>query len=156
MLILGHVGLTTRAVDAVDRKADLRAPALLALMPDLVDKPLALFWPALVNGSTRSFAHSLLGAAAALAGLSALRLGWRRTLLLWGCYAGHLFLDRMWRPDSVAILFWPLLGPFPKPQRFHPFASHLLRYNLCGEALGLLALIDLYRRRAVVTRTQRA
>src|SRR5579872_4457661 len=148
MLLFGHVGLTVGAARRLDPRADLRAPAVLSMLPDLIDKPVRVLWPALVHGSTRSFGHSLAGAAAALAVLASLPLGRRRTLVLWGCYAGHLVLDRMWLPDSVAVLLWPLRGPLPAPAPGPPFLeSHLMLYNACGEALGLLILLHLAWRR---------
>jgi hypothetical protein len=149
MYVLGHVGLTVAAVRAADREADLRLPALLSLLPDLVDKPVAVLLPGLVHESTRNFAHTLLAASAVLVLLLAARRRLGNPLLLWACYAGHLVLDRMWLTDGPVILLWPLLGPFPAWSPFRPPTPHLFAYNLTGEALGLTALLVLARRGAL-------
>lgn len=141
--ILGHVGLTAAAAHALDRRLDARLPMLLAILPDLVDKPLAIL-PVTHHG-TRSFAHSALGAGAVL-GLLLARRRPRTALLLWGCYAGHLLLDRMWTDRNLMILFWPLLGGFPPRDPEAPGTPHLLAYNVAGEALGLALLLVLARR----------
>lgn len=147
MYILGHVGVTVAAVRAVDRRADLRLPILFSLLPDLLDKPTAVLLPALVNGNTRNFSHTLLGASAVLAVLLARRRRLGRPLLLWSCYAGHLLLDRMWLGRDPAIVLWPLLGAFPQCPAAGHRTPHLLMYNLAGEALGLAIVLGLAWRR---------
>lgn len=150
MLLLGHVGCTLAGVRAARSDADPRAAALLALLPDLVDKPVRELLPGLVNHSTRSFGHSLVGAALVLAALLALRRRLRAPVALWGCFAGHLLLDRVWLNGGAATLLWPLLGPFPRPVRDLELELPLLRYNLAGEALGLALLLAVaWRRRRV-------
>ena len=145
MYILGHAGFTAAAARAVDREADLRLVVLLSLLPDILDKPTAVLLPALVNGNTRSFGHTLLGASAVLALLLAghRRLG--NPLLLWACYAGHLLLDRMWLGGDLTILCWPLLGAFPPWSPDGPGTPFLMPYNLAGEALGLGLMLRLAR-----------
>lgn len=143
MYILGHVGLTVAAARALDRREDARLAMLLAILPDLVDKPLAVL--PVTHGGTRSFAHSLLGAGAMLALLLARRRP-RSALLLWSCYAGHMLLDRMWTDRNLVILFWPLLGGFPPRDPDSPGTPHLLAYNAAGEVLGLALLCLLARR----------
>ena len=154
MYLFGHVGSTVAAVRAVDRETDLRLPILLSILPDLVDKPTGLLVPGLVNGNTRNFGHTLLGASAVLAIL----LAWRRrpgsSWLLWACYAGHLFLDRMWLNDGPTILFWPLLGPFPRWLPDSPGTPYLMTYNIAGEVLGLVVVAVLVRRHRLFERTR--
>lgn len=146
MYIFGHIGLTVAAVRAVDRETDLRLPILLSILPDLIDKPTAVLLPALVNGSTRNFGHTLLGASAVLAVLFARRRRLGHPLLLWACYAGHFLLDRMWLNDEPAIVFWPLLGAFPHWTPTSPRTPHLMMYYIIGEALGLGIILTLARR----------
>lgn len=148
MLVFGHVGLTVAGVRAAaPERADLRGPVALALLPDLVDKPLAFLLPALTAGSTRNFAHSALGAVAVLAVLRAVRGAKGDSALLWACLAGHLLLDRMWLRDNPLVLFWPFLGPFPAPAAGGFFEARLVGWNVAGEALGLALL---WRHRAAV------
>jgi hypothetical protein len=153
MLPFGHLGLTVAGVEQADPQLDLRPPMLIALLPDLIDKPLYKLAPQLVNGSSRSFGHTALGAAAALAALWAWRKRKGEALLLWCCWLGHLLLDRMWFAHDPQVLFWPFLGPFPPPQEGGFIESRLGAYNLTGEALGLALLLyfawsgGLHRRR---------
>lgn len=147
MLIFGHTGLTAAGVRRVSPRRDLRLPLLLALLPDLIDKPLAFLVRGLVNGSTRNFGHSALGALAVLAALLWLRRGRGDAGLLWACYAGHLVLDRMWLRDNPVVLLWPLLGPFPPPATGGFLEARLVGYNLVGEAIGLALLLPMARRR---------
>jgi len=83
--------------------------------------------------------HSLALSLAIMAGL----LLWKRkpktALVLWACYAGHLLLDSMWLHPSSAVLFWPLLGDFPRPVR-GPIISWLTAWNVSGELAGAAAL----------------
>jgi hypothetical protein len=85
---------------------------LSAILPDLLDKPLALLFPDIV-GSGRTLGHSLLffGIAAVL-GLLLWR--YRHTLLGMACacaIVSHHVLDAMWNIPST--WYYPLLGPFP-------------------------------------------
>jgi hypothetical protein len=152
MLFFGHVGCTVAGVRAVDPEADLRAPILLSILPDLVDKPVAFLLPHLVHGNTRNFGHTVLGALAVLAVLLACRRRLGNPLLLWACYAGHFILDRMWLVSGPAILLWPLRGGFPPRLWDTPGTPHLLLYNAAGEAIGLAVLLRLARRRRLMER----
>lgn len=153
MHILGHTMLTVAAARAVDLKIDLRLPILLSLLPDLLDKPIGVLLPALVNGNTRNFGHTLLVSSVVLVALlaSPRRLG--NPLLLWGCYAGHFLLDRMWLGNDLTILCWPLLGVFPPWSPDGPPTPYLMPYNIAGEALGLALVFRLARRRGRSART---
>jgi hypothetical protein len=152
MYLFGHIGLTTAAVRAVDRERDLRLPILLSILPDLIDKPIAFLLPALVNGNTRNFGHTLLGALVVLAFLLSRRRRLGASLLLWACYAGHLLLDRMWLGDGPIIFFWPLLGAFPRWSPYDPQTPHLIAYNVAGEALGLSIVLSLVWRHRLFER----
>ncbi len=83
-----------------------------ALLPDLLDKPLALLFPGLF-GAGRTIAHSLLFVFLVLiAGI--LVWQYRHTLLGMACACGilsHQVLDAMWSVPEA--WFFPLCGPFP-------------------------------------------
>jgi hypothetical protein len=143
--VFGHAGLTVAAARAVDPDVDPRWAALLALAPDLLDKPGSRLWPALVNHNTRGFGHTAAFSLVVLTGL----LLWKRrakpALVLWGCYAGHFLLDAMWTKRNPVILFWPLLGDFP-PNIRGPFLSWVTLLNVAGEIAGLILLFKLAER----------
>lgn len=155
MFILGHVGCTIAGVRSIDPDADLRAPAFFAVLPDLLDKPAAYLLPHVVHGNTRSFGHSLLGAALVLAVVCAARRRLGCPLLLWACYAGHFLLDRMWLEPGPTILLWPSLGAFPTHLPEGPKTPHLFLYNAAGELVGLSVLILLARRHRLHERPRR-
>jgi len=114
--------------DALTESRDAEAPLRFAgldyrllivgsVIPDLIDKPIGLWLaPDLVNGSTRSGAHTLTFALVLLAVLSlAFRPRFSPNSLALGLgNAGHLLLDQMWRSSSVVL--WPFLG-WDFPQR---------------------------------------
>ncbi len=150
MYLFGHIGITAAAARAADRDVDLRPVMALAILPDVIDKPLAFLFPRLVHGSTRGFAHTLLAAGLVLALAALLRRRLRRPLFWWACYSGHLLLDRMWLTDGPIILLWPLLGPFPNWSPFAPKTPHLLAYNIAGELVGMALIARLALRRELL------
>jgi hypothetical protein len=85
-----------------------------ALLPDLLDKPLALLFPDIL-GNSKTIGHTLIlfFTVITVAGV----LLWhqqRRTLLGLAFACGvlsHQILDAMW--NLAEIWFFPLLGPFP-------------------------------------------
>lgn len=116
MLPLGHVEFTWAALNLLQRKgqcypnADYRLAAACALLPDLIDKPLATFVltdsnAALLFGHTAVLHGSVWLTAAATGQLS-------RALPYLLAFSGHLLADRMWGFSQT--LLWPLLG-----KRFH-------------------------------------
>jgi len=139
VFVLGHAGLTLAAARAADRTVDPRWAVLLALGPDLIDKPVRLLLPQFANHNTRSIGHSLALSMVLLAAL----LLWKRkpkaALVLWACYAGHFLLDSMWLHPSPIVLCWPLLGGFPRPVR-GPMLSWLTVWNVLGELTGAFCL----------------
>lgn len=153
MYILGHVAPTILIAHAADSEIDLRWPALFAIAPDLIDKPIGLLLPAVVNDNSRGFGHSLLGAFVVLAALLALRRRLGPPLILWASYVGHLVLDRLWLDANPAVLFWPLLGPFPRPMHGWENLPNL-RWNVAGELIGLLIVFVLARRHRLFERAR--
>lgn len=111
MLLTAHVGYTAGAVWLVQqrlsnkRPVDYRLVALMAILPDIVDRLLFIFLlPGAENG--RLIAHTLLFNLVLLAILVSLR----RNLSLYGVASlGHLALDAQGLPIHHAL--WPLLGP---------------------------------------------
>jgi hypothetical protein len=143
MIFFGHVGITVAGVRAADPDADLRAPAIFAVLPDLMDKPAAFLLPHIVHGNTRNFGHSFAGAALVLAFLYVYRRHFCQPLLLWACYLGHFLLDRMWLEPGPTILLWPYLGAFPRHLPGGPKTPYLYLYNGLGEIIGLAILLRL-------------
>ncbi|MCC7353838.1 MAG: metal-dependent hydrolase [Anaerolineae bacterium] len=161
MLPSGHVEITWGILNLVQRRlrafahADYRLVALAAVLPDLIDKPLAVFaFPK--TKATLLYAHTLLahlgawGAAAASGQL-------RRTLPYLLAFSGHLLLDRIWRFPRT--LFYPFQG-----RRFHAWrdmSSPLLfwkgyltalwqyPYLSIAEVVGVVALAWLVRDRGL-------
>lgn len=147
MFPLAHAGFAAALAHLASRKVALRADAwawaaLGGVLPDLLDKPLALGL-GLTEG--RLVGHTVLFAALLLAVGAWARdrpLGTTLALLGGGCLS-HLLLDR---PLAGTVL-WPLLGPFPmrEPRPLEAFALDPL--VLLGEAGGALVLGLLAARR---------
>ncbi len=144
MFILGHTGLATGAVHAIDRKADLRWVPVAALLPDLIDKPLWLLAPWFSNGWTRTAAHSITGLV-----LFSVIVIWRLRERSWPlvlAYASHLVLDRAWL--DMQNLLWPFGGFFLFPPFTKDHAELLWEkfgdlWTLGGEAAGGLVFVAL-------------
>lgn len=113
MLPTGHIEFTWAALNLMQRKArlfpeaDYRLAALCALLPDLVDKPVATFIMTEANAALL-FGHTLLlhGLAWLAAAVSGRLRRWLPYLL---AFSGHLLADRMW--GFKQTLLWPFLGP---------------------------------------------
>jgi hypothetical protein len=116
MLPPGHVEFTWAALNLLQRQAglfqdaDYRLAALAAVLPDLIDKPLATFVltdaeAALLYGHTALLHGGVWLAAAATGQID-------RTLPYLLAFSGHLLADRMWSFSQT--LLWPLRG-----RRFH-------------------------------------
>ena len=148
MFVAGHVGITLGAARVVawgfdaarnrfDRSAriyrkdgagarsrlrdalDDRVIAFGSLLPDILDKPIALILAGdLVGNSGRNVGHTLIFALALIAVAGALAVVLKRGLPLVVAFAsaGHLALDRMW--NHAQTLYWPLMGlAFPSKER---------------------------------------
>jgi membrane-bound metal-dependent hydrolase YbcI (DUF457 family) len=113
MLPFGHIEFTWGATNALQRAGllgdvDYRGLALASMLPDLIDKPLAVFVFPKANASLL-FSHTLMAHLAVWA-----LVLWRGKK--WAPYAlafsGHLLADRMW--NFTQTLLWPFRG-----RRFH-------------------------------------
>jgi hypothetical protein len=114
MFPTGHIAYTFGGLALLQARGwlpdvDYRVAALVAVSPDLVDKPLSLlvFTDA---QTTQGLCHTLVAhlAVAAVVLLLARRF-WPYVAVL----AFHLACDQMWRYPHT--LFWPLLGPHFEP-----------------------------------------
>jgi hypothetical protein len=116
MLPTAHVEFTWAGLNLLQRQAglfpeaDYRLAALAAVLPDLIDKPLATFVltesnAALLFGHT-ALLHCGVWLVAAATGTL------RKNLPYLLAFSGHLVADRMWSFSDT--LLWPLRG-----RRFH-------------------------------------
>lgn len=105
MMPPGHVAVTWAGAQLwPQHKLDYRLLAFFALLPDLIDKPLAL-WVFTASDSTQNIAHALLPHLLLLT-----------TVLLWQprwipyalAFNSHLPADRMWNHSET--FWWPLAG----------------------------------------------
>lgn len=163
MLPPAHIELTWGVLNLIQkrwrsfRRADYRIIALAAILPDLIDKPLAIFvfphWNA-----TLLFAHSLL-AHLGLWSLAAARGRTRRALPYLLAFSGHLIADRIWKFPRT--LFWPLRGrEFERwrnvgsPRAFgQAYFRALFQYPYLtlSEIAGVIAILWLVRDRKLTT-----
>ncbi len=165
---LGHMGLTAALGKLVLRegarlrKLDYRLLLLGSLLPDLIDKPIAL----LLGIQGRSVAHTLLFSISLTLFLVlplivpnlypkriAVRLSNPLPILTVGVWT-HLLLDRIWEEPSVVL--WPFLGVgFPKAtfDILLLFRYLLEPYILAGELLGLGVIGFLLLRYRLYTRS---
>ena len=181
MLLAGHIGMTLAAAKYAPRalrdiryrlylflprgihtfrepwteRLDDRALIVGSMLPDIVDKPLALFLaPTLVGPSLRNYGHTLVFAALVLAvalALAALmKRQWPLTLAL--ASAGHLVLDLMW--FSHRILFWPFTTSDFSPRNIHEWGPHPDVIYFSAEILGLIVILWIGLR-LIVTRNVR-
>jgi inner membrane protein len=138
MLLFAHVGITaavTKLIDTAfpvdaarsdngvrqqissavnrfrdaDGVIDYRMIIIGSMLPDIIDKPLALVMDNAVYFSGRGIFHSLLFNLLLLFGGIVFRKTWLR--VLWFGSLMHLLLDSIWH--APVTLFWPFLGWFP-------------------------------------------
>ena len=105
MMPPGHIAITWAAADLwPENNLDYRLLALCALLPDLIDKPLAI-WVFPNSHSSQNIAHALLPHLALLL----LALLWLRYALPYVlAFNAHLIADRMW--NHTQTFWWPLFG----------------------------------------------
>ncbi|MBI4296499.1 MAG: metal-dependent hydrolase [Chloroflexi bacterium] len=140
--------------------ADLRLLLVGSLLPDIIDKPVGLYFLRDTFGNGRIFSHTLLFLlAVVVSGLWLLRKR-RKTWLLVLAYGTftHLVFDRMWL--SPPILFWPIYGfGFPRRDVSHWLEESFLSLltvpevyipEIIGAAVFTWLLVDLTRRRLLL------
>ncbi len=156
MLPLAHIGLSLATFGLLRkkglfRKIDYRKVALSSILPDLIDKPMAVF----VFPESRSallFSHTLILHLAVWL-WTALK-GWRN-LPYALAFTGHLLLDRIW--EFPQTFFFPFRGwsfhrwrDVGSPGAFGKayFEVTLEHPELVvGEIAGLIALLWFFRER---------
>jgi inner membrane protein len=87
-------------------RLDYRMVIIGSMLPDIIDKPLALMFGSSGLFTGRGYAHTLLFSLLLLAG----GIIFKKPRVLTLCVAGfsHLILDEIW--EIPVTLFWPLLG----------------------------------------------
>jgi hypothetical protein len=105
MMPPGHIAATWAAAEWwPGRSLDYRWLAFSGLLPDLIDKPLAL-WLFTKSHSSQNVSHALIPNLLLLLGSL---LWWRRGLPYVLAFNLHLLADRMWRHTET--FWWPLYG----------------------------------------------
>ena len=105
MMPPGHIALTWAAASRLPHKRlDYRWLALSALLPDVIDKPLAL-WVFTKSHSSQNVTHALLPNLILLVVTLA---KWPRALPYVLAFNVHLLADRMWHHTET--FWWPLFG----------------------------------------------
>jgi inner membrane protein len=104
----GHNILNDKS--SIQVNIDYRLVLLGSMLPDFIDKPLALWILPDVFSITRTIGHSALlgGVLLLLGGLLILRTKRTGMIMLALAYLGHLVLDRMWSLPEV--MWWPCYG----------------------------------------------
>ncbi|HNS01269.1 MAG TPA: hypothetical protein PKM78_02675 [Anaerolineae bacterium] len=116
MLPPGHIEFTWASLNLLQRQfglfedADYRLAALAAVLPDLIDKPLATFVLTDAEAALLYSHTALLHGGVWLAAAATGQLERNLPYLL--AFSGHLLADRMWKFRQT--LCWPLRG-----RRFH-------------------------------------
>lgn len=155
MFIFGHAGLSLMGYQVLWRKktgsytmgtAQVAAILFFSLLPDLLDKPLTL-WFFQEAVSTRWLGHTMAFSLLVCAAVYLFVPSQKKWV--WAC-PGHLLLDRMW--ESPHTLLFPLLGwemdPGSDPKisfwEFLTSSMHRLLSEpelVLPELLGLLVLL---------------
>lgn len=163
MLPLGHVAYTWAALTWLQSRqratdVDLRAAAVAALLPDVVDKPLSLTLFS-DSGTSQGLAHTLAAQAALTVAIARLKPSWLPYALI--CNS-HLLADQMWKyprtllfPFSGRLDSWQFMGS--PSAMLAAYAEIVTRPSILAiEAIGL-ALLGwvvrrgrLYRKRRLV------
>jgi hypothetical protein len=109
MLPLGHVAYTWAGLTWLQSRGraqdiDFRTAAIVALLPDLVDKPLSLTLLS-DSGTSQGLSHTLLGHSLVTLGISRVKPGWLPYALI---FNSHLLADQMWKYPQT--LFFPFSG----------------------------------------------
>jgi len=178
MLVLGHAGITLGAAalltgaasggrtgrmprfTALSQYVDIRLLFLGSMLPDIIDKPVGLYFFRETLSNGRIFCHTLLFLVLLAAGGLFLFKSRRRVWLLTlaaGTLA-HLVLDRMWLTPRT--LLWPFFGTAFDRIELYDWMSNILEALFQNaaiyipEAIGFVILlwfgITLLARRKVI------
>ncbi len=121
MFPIGHIGYTYGAVALLQtrfpqftqlQRIDYRAVALVALLPDFIDKPLSLL-VFTESHSGQGLAHTLIAHILITAAIFLWKRDWLAYALILN---GHLLADQMWTHPHT--LFFPFMGWYFEPWRF--------------------------------------
>jgi hypothetical protein len=153
MLPVGHIAYTWAALAWLQSKGragrvDYRVAAVVALLPDLIDKPLSLTLLS-HSGTSQSIAHTALAHALGTAAVARARPAWLTYALIANA---HLAADQMWKYRRT--LFFPFSGGLDSWQFMGTPAAMLSAYAeivtrpaiLAVEAVGLGLLAWVVRR----------
>ncbi len=157
MMPPGHVAATWGVASLLQQnnsrlaRLDYRLLAICALLPDLIDKPLAVLIFT-ESQSSQSIAHSLLFHAALL--VIAL-LWWQPALPYVLAFNAHIVLDRMW--NHTESFWWPVFGwdvlwtfkPMNTPEAMlNVYLDIITRYPQVWvfEIIGVIVLVWFIRR----------
>lgn len=113
MIFFGHLGITTGVVRVYEKvfckenqDIDYRFVLMGSVLPDVIDKPIGMFFLRNVFHNSRLFAHSLIFGVI-LAGIGIYK-GRKGVFLLGVGSLIHQILDSMWLYPSISL--WPFLG----------------------------------------------
>lgn len=120
-------------------RIDIRLLLVGSLLPDIIDKPVGLFFFAETLGSGRVFCHTLLFLI--LINLPGLYLYWTRnknwlSVLSFGTFT-HLILDEMWLTPQT--LLWPLYGFSFQKMGHHYWMQDIVVY-ICELVGGVIVI----------------
>lgn len=154
MFPLGHVGLVIGVIVAgllvarrpdVLGKVDFRIVAVLAMLPDIIDKPLGHFILGETLNNGRIYAHTLVFLV--LVAIVCIIIFRKRFWVYTVPVLGHQALDIMW--DNPKAMLWPMFG-FGFEELEMDVWSHWWEelfhneYVIIGEMAGLLILVTVF------------
>lgn len=155
MILFGHIGITTAVIKKCEKlihkdkniNIDYRVVFIGSILPDIIDKPLALFLHHTLFTTRRIYAHTLMFSLILIiiGVLCNLKNRNRNNILILGlCSLIHIFLDGVWL--SPKVFMFPLYGvniinryQFIKVPYITKMFTSLL-YDVVGEVLGIILL----------------
>ncbi len=131
----------TSPLTSLATRFDIRLLLIGSLFPDIIDKPVGIYFFRDTFSNGRIFCHTLLFVILiALAGLYLYQSRRKLWLLVFsfGVFS-HLVLDQMWL--NPRTLFWPLYGFSFEPEDLTDWVLHILRAPVSNPALLVSELI---------------
>ncbi|GKU31651.1 metal-dependent hydrolase [Clostridium folliculivorans] len=153
MMFFGHVGITTALVKSIDDNLDsfdsidYRFVLAGSILPDLIDKPLAVVFLVGHAQSFRFFAHTLIfSVILVIIGIGCYIIKNRNNILMLGiCSLIHTILDLSW--VFPKIYFYPFLGlrfPMDTSYKFVPNYAKLYFSHFSYFIFEVIGIILLY------------